>query len=420
MTTPPGPELPPFVGSAVTDVAVIGAGIAGLSTALHLAEAGISVTVLEAEHAGGGATGRSGGLVAPDFVRHTPAEAEALFPGEPGRRLVHLVGSSAARCFEIIDRHGLDCHDRRAGFWAPAHSRESVDSLRDRAAQWSERGFNVRFAGADETADRLGTDYYCGALVYSDGGALNPLAFSREMAAAAIRHGAAIHAGSRVGSVARTASGWRIETPEGRLDARRVVFAANGGNSELHPKLRKTTLPLDVIEYATEPLSPDQRAGILKDGVSFTDKKPYIFTARFDAEHRLIAAFPDYPARRSEIALKQEAHTRIGRHFPALAGLDVQYLWPGRAWINSDLMPRLYEVDRDAIAVQACNGRGIAANAALGAELGRALASNDFSDLSVSLQSPRPVRGYTIARYLPALIMFLAQARNRLSRLLGR
>lgn len=415
-TSPKGPELERYEGSSYVDVAVVGAGIAGLSTALHLVEGGASVTVLEAEVPGGGATGRSGGLLAPDLIRHTPEEVEELLGRDRGARLVNMIGSSARDCFELISRHGIVCDAEQSGFWTPAHNAAVAGNLQVRARQWQTRGFRVQYFGAKETAQKLGTDHYCGALAFADGGSVNPLAFSRGLAFAAIGSGAEIYARSPVREVKRSRTGWRLLTDHGVLEATKLVLAANGGNPELHAGLHRTILPLDVIEYATQPLSKDQRSAVLRDDIAFTDKQPYIFTARLDAAGRLIGAFPDFFIRRHDASLNAEAVSRIEKYFPVLNGVRIPYLWPGRAWINPDLLPKIYTLGENAWALQSCNGRGLASNAVLGQELAAAILNHDFSAISVRPEAPSSIRAYAIARHIPSVLMFLAYLRSRSSR----
>jgi glycine/D-amino acid oxidase-like deaminating enzyme len=121
-TAAPGPDLGRLVGAFETDVLVVGGGIAGLSTALHLAEAGIDVVVIEAGQPGSGATGQSGGLVAPDYIRHSPETIGKTIGRRAGERLTRFLGESAQYCFDLIDRHGIECDSRQDGFWSPAHT----------------------------------------------------------------------------------------------------------------------------------------------------------------------------------------------------------------------------------------------------------------------------------------------------------
>jgi len=415
-STLPGPQLSQLKGIVRSDVAIIGAGIAGLSTALHLAEAGVSVTVIEAENPGSGAIGKSAGLLAPDFIRHLPSQIEQTFGAEAGAKLIQMIGYSARSCFELIDKYGIDCDVSKHGFWTPAHSNQVAEKLKIRADEWQSRGFNVRFADRAETAQQLGANYYQGALVFEDGGALNPLAFIRGLAVHAIKLGAEIHNNSAALTLVRKNSGWSVRTAQGTIEAQYVILAANGGNSRLHPAMKNTVLPLNVIQYATVPLSPHQQAGILQNGVSFTDKQPYVFSARFDAQKRLIAPFPDFFNKRSHTVLFKEARARIKAHYPALGKVKIQHLWSGQAWINTDLLPKIYALEKSVFAIQSCNGRGIASNTVIGAEIAEAIVNKDFTRLSVRPEQPKTIKPYWIAKHIPSAIMAIARFRSRISR----
>ncbi|MEL0022326.1 MAG: FAD-binding oxidoreductase, partial [Rickettsiales bacterium] len=113
--TPPSPKFETLEGDVETDVAIIGAGFTGLSTALHLAKAGKSVTVLEAEDVGFGASGRNNGQVIPVLTRADPDYLTARF-GAAGERFVNLIGGSAAFLFDLVREHGLECEAEQSGW----------------------------------------------------------------------------------------------------------------------------------------------------------------------------------------------------------------------------------------------------------------------------------------------------------------
>lgn len=407
-TAAPGPALESLAAEIETDILVIGAGIAGLSTALHLAEAGLEVVVVEAEQPGSGATGQSGGLIAPDYIRHSPETIGKVLGRQAGEKLTRFLGGSAQYCFDLIERHGIECDQRQDGFWSPAHNEALAETQRAYAAQWSSRGFNVTFTAREDIRQALGSDRYCGGLHFADGGALNPLAYARGLAHAALKAGATIYAESPITSLSYGNGVWSAKTPGGTVKARRLVLAANGGNAALHPAMRRTVLPLRVVEFATAPLDPEQRAHVLPRGGCFTDKTPYVFSARYDGLGQLISAFPVSFMVRNQKAFQREAKRRLAGHFEALAAPQIDYLWEGTAWINMSFLPEIYDLGDNALAIQACNGRGISINTAIGRDMAAALAANSFEPLPILPRAPKPVRIHAAASIMPKVLMSLA------------
>ena len=411
-TAAPGPELAPLAAEIEADVLVIGGGIAGTATALHLAEAGIDTVLLEAGQPGDQATGWSGGLVAPDYIRHTPETIVTALGRHHGEMLTRMIGGSARAVFDLVERHAIDCDARQDGFYTPAHSEGLAESQRGYADQWRSRGYDVRFVEAREARHAFGVERYCGALRFGDGGSLNPLGYVRGLARAALTKGARLFGESPVQALRREGGRWIARTPGGAVSARRVVLAANGGNARLHPALRRTALPLHVVQFATAPLDDVQRATILPEGGAFTDKVSYLFTARLDPQGHLISAFPMSFLLRGGKAHLREARRRLRQHFAALSDPRIDHIWEGLAWVNSSFLPELYDLGDGALAIQADNGRGIGINTQLGIEVAAAIASNSRERLSVVPRTPHPIRLHAGAALLPKLLMTMAWLSN--------
>ncbi|RWQ71187.1 MAG: FAD-binding oxidoreductase, partial [Mesorhizobium sp.] len=127
-------------GALDVDLAIVGGGFSGLSTALHSAEKGISVAVLEAEIVAWGATGRNAGFVVPNFAKRDPDDIIAQLGPERGDRLVDFAAGSADLVFDLIKRHGIECDAVQSGWIQPAHSQAALEKTRSRAEQWARLG----------------------------------------------------------------------------------------------------------------------------------------------------------------------------------------------------------------------------------------------------------------------------------------
>lgn len=412
-TAEPAADLHPLRASVETDVLIIGGGIAGCSTALHLAERDIDVVLLEAGEIGDGATGQSGGLVAPDYIRHTPETVRPQFGHIAGERMTRMIGGSGQFVFDLIKRLSINCEARQDGFYTPAHTAALAEAQRATANLWAARGFPVEMVDAGRAQALFGATRYCGALRYATGGSLNPLSYVRGLAIAAAVNGARLYTQSRATRLRRQGDGWVCDTASGTVRAARVVLAANGGgNARLHPAMHNTTLPLNVTQFASAPIDPEQHSVILPKGGAFTDKFPYLFTARVDLQKRIISAFPDNYFIRDEAGARKEAVRRLKQYFDILDRPEIDFLWKGKAWLNTSFLPEVYDLGDDAFAIQACNGRGIANNSVIGAELASMLASGHRDALSVPMHRPTPIRFHFIASIMPKFLMSLAYLSN--------
>jgi hypothetical protein len=197
MTAPPAPETVAFSGKADADVVIVGGGYTGFSTALHLAERGVRVILLEGAEIGYGGSGRNVGLVnAGMWVM--PDELPGVLGDLYGSRLLDLLGNAPRLVFDLVEKHAIDCEINPAGTLHCAVGQSGLDELKQRAEQWSRRGAPVRLLDAAETAVKVGTDAYAGALLDMRAGTIQPLAYARGLSRAAIAAGAQVFTGSPV------------------------------------------------------------------------------------------------------------------------------------------------------------------------------------------------------------------------------
>ena len=394
LTAPPPPATGPLGGEVTADVAVIGAGFTGLSAALHLAEGGARVAVLEAAEIGFGGSGRNVGLVnAGLWVM--PDDLPKVLGAEHGERLLRLLGEAPALVFDLIERYGIACEAQRAGTLHCAVGPKGLAEITARAAQWAARGAPVRLIGATDAAARTGSNAYAGALLDERAGTIQPLAYVRGLARAAIDAGALVFTRSPV-SAARQATGgaWRLEAPEGAVTAPWVVVATNAyGAGSPFPQVAAELVPLPYFQVATRPLGHNLRATILPGREGAWDTKEVLSSFRLDAAGRLLFGSVGALRGTGEPVHRAWARRAIRRLFPQLGEVAFETAWYGRIGMTSDNVPRFHELAPKVIGFSGYNGRGIAPGTIFGRILARhILGQGDRTDLPLPVTAPETVR----------------------------
>lgn len=387
-----------------TDVAVVGAGIAGVSTAFHLGTMGIRTVVLEAARQPIAATAASAGVIAPQLTRHTPGDVLKRLGAEAGGRFLRLLAESGRYLFDLARDLEIDCAAQPTGFLNPIPGEEGAARLRRVLEEWAPFRDDLRLAGGAETRALTGADGYAACLVDPGGGAIDPVAFVQGLAGALPPLIVQLFRESPVTSIARRNRRWVLTTPQGTLTARRVVLCANGANRTLHPALARTVLPLAVYQVATAPPPASMRAAILPGGQALTDSSANVFSIRFDGEGRLITAWPAM-GELGAGALTRAINDRLAASLPAWRETPLDFGWKGVAWMNANLLPRITVVDEDLFAVQACNGRGLALNTVIGREIARLFQAPGAYRPAIPLGRPARIPGYALARHMPGLII---------------
>ncbi|MGX5802593.1 NAD(P)/FAD-dependent oxidoreductase [Bradyrhizobium sp. Arg314] len=398
------------------DLAVVGGGFAGLSTALHVAERGISVALLEAEIIAWGATGRNAGFVVPNFAKMDPSAIIAHLGQDHGGRLIDFAAGSADLVFDLVKRHGIDCHALQNGWIQPAHSVAALEKVKARAGQWAARG-RPAVTLDSPTVERLtGVRGYAGGWMDRSGGLLDPVAYARGLADAAEKVGARIFEHSRVTAIERTAQGWTLKTPSGSVRAGKVLIATNAYGGELNPALGKTYIPLRVFQIATAPLPRSIRSRLLPGGQGVGDTRRNLLTFRFDSENRLISGGMHVVGAGAETRVPQAIWRRLATHLELPDVPPLQYSWSGMAAVEPDFLPRLVDLGPGLIAGFACNGRGIAMTTAMGKALADWAGGMNAGDLPLPFAPPSPISFHNVVRYAPNVLLAWSILRDRLER----
>ena len=372
-TAPAGPECPPLDSNDDADVAVVGAGYTGLSTALHLARAGRRVVVLDAGEPGWGCSGRNGGQVNPGGMKMLPDDVVATLGPVWGERFLEFGDRSCDLVFELIERYGIECEALRPGYVQGGYGAKGRRFNREWARQWTERGRGTRFLERDEIAALIGTRRYDSGMYDARGGSVQPLAYARGLARAAIEEGAAIHGASAATAVLHDGAGWSVRTERASVRCEFVVLATNGYTGDLWPGLRETVVPVASFVTATAPLGHNVLPSVLPGRHAVSETARIIVYYRLDRQGRFIIGGR---GRWFDVADHGDAsHVRAAavRLFPQLEGVEWEYRWAGWPAITRDHLPRLLALDRGVYAGLGYNGRGVASATLMGQQLAGAI-----------------------------------------------
>ncbi|GMQ76516.1 MAG: FAD-binding oxidoreductase [Gammaproteobacteria bacterium] len=390
-TATPAPVCAPLAGDQQVDIAVVGAGFTGLSAALHLAEVGHAVRVLEAVQPGWGASGRNGGQVNPGW-KLLPKEIETLHGRQQGRRINAMAHAACDLVFDLIDRHGIDCDAERPGYVQGAQSRRGITFLENWARQWTARGAPVELLSRRETGELLGTEIYLRALLDRRGGNIQPLSYARGLARAAMAAGAEIHADSPALSLRRDAGGWKLETSNGSLRAQQVLICTNGYTGSLWPGLAAVVVPVPSFVAASEPLDDTRRAAILPGRHAVSETRRVQVYYRMDADGRFVIGGRGHLFDAAEMGEVAHVHAEACRLYPTLAGVKWQFHWGGYTAMTLSHTPKLMALAPGLHAGMGYNGRGIAMATMMGKQLAMAVAG-ERPDMPVESLSRVPLHG---------------------------
>jgi gamma-glutamylputrescine oxidase len=369
----PAPDRERLRGEVTADVCVVGGGIAGCSTALHLAERGYDVVLLEGKRIAWGASGRSGG--------------QAIFGFAAGQdKLVAQVGREAARrMFDVsvealdllqdrVARHAIDCDLSRGQMHValkPRHETE-LKAWRDELA--SDYGYtSLSWLDRKEVRSRLATERYTGGLYDTRSGHLHPLNYTLGLAAAAEAAGARLFEGSQV---ARLEHGPAVvvQTAEGRVRARHVALCCNAYIDDLAPTLRARIMPIGTYIVATEPLGQARCEALIRDNVAVADVNWVIDYFRRSADHRLLfggrVSYSGLDPRNTWRATR----ARMVKVFPQLADTRIDYAWGGYVDITMSRAPDFGRLAPNVYYLQGFSGHGIALTGMAGRLVAEAIA----------------------------------------------
>ena len=415
----PAPERPALETDLSAEVCVIGAGFTGLSTALHLAERGVEVVVLEAQRAGWGASGRNGGQIGVGQRVEQPY-VEDMVDADTAQGAWEIGRDAAALVKELAARHGIDCA-LKDGLMYVNHRRRYDGPMRDYAAHMQARyGADFRYLSPGEVRERLGAPGLHGGLLKPSGGHLHPLNYARGLARAAEAAGARIHELSEATAI-EAASGTSgtggvvVRTAAGSVSAKTVVTACNGYLGDLLPEAAERVMPINNYVLATAPLPEDRARALIRDDVAVADSRFVVNYYRLREDRRMLFGGGESYGWTFPKDLKGCLRKRLLKVFPQLGDTAITHAWGGTLAITPSRLPLWGELRPGVFNASGYSGSGVALATMAGKVLAEAL-TGDRRRLQAmaALPTPRFPGGARLRR--PALVaaMLFAQLRDAL------
>ena len=349
-------DYPPLKGATTADVCVIGAGFTGISTALHLAERGYKVHVVEANKVGWGASGRNGGQMIGGISGDARLAAAAGTDGE--RKLWEMGWAGHEIIRQRVAKYNIDC-DLKTGYVDVAIKPRHVRDLEADYEMLQKYNFPHHFAmlSKEETQDLLGTQAYIGALRNDGNGHVHPLNLCIGEAVAAVSVGVTISEQSPVVEIKRGPKA-TVVTAEGSVTADFVVLAGNAYHF-LEPKLKGKLFPVNSFIIGSEPLSDELVQQINRDDVAVCDPNYILTYFRLSADKRMLFGGRfNYFGSDPEV-IKRNLVPRLIKLYPQLANTKFDFGWGGTIGVTANRVPQMGKLAPNIIYSQGYSGHGV-------------------------------------------------------------
>lgn len=401
----------PAEGDLRADVCVIGGGFTGLSAALHLARAGQDVVLIDANRLGSGASGRNGGQVGTGQRVEQP-ELEKLVGFDDARKLWDI-GLEAVALVRTLAKAGGTDPGYRPGIIHADHKPRLADDSRAYVAHMHEvYGYGrMRYLGAEEIRHEVGSQGYHSGLLDMGGGHLHPLRYAFGLARLAADAGVRVYENTRMTGL----DGTTVITERARIQADRVVLAMNGYHNNAEGSLARRVMPINNFIVATEPLAPEQAAGVIRSGYAVADSRFVVNYFRLSADNRLLFGGGESYGYRFPSDIAAKVRRPMAQVFPQLAQTRIDYAWGGTLGITMSRLPHFAQIAPGVLSASGFSGHGVAMATMAGKMLAEAVSGQATRfDLMAGLPTARFPGGTLLRAPLLVAAMMWYALRDRL------
>ncbi|WP_375266588.1 NAD(P)/FAD-dependent oxidoreductase [Planktotalea sp.] len=346
-----------FRGETSADVCIVGGGYTGLYAALHLAELGYDVVVLEAHRVGFGASGRNGGQLG-SGQRMDQDGLEDLMGQDTAHKFWTLAEGAKKLVKDLIAKHNIDCH-LKPGVADLGFGKRDVGELQDYAKKLQDDyGYaDIIPLNKEESQALCPSPAYEGGMMDWGAAHLQPLSFALGLANAASNAGARIFENAHVHHIKEGAK-VTVQTDQGRVKADHVILAGNGYLGNLNRKVAARVMPINNFIVATEPLGDDAAKVLTKD-IAVADTKFVVNYFRLSHDNRLLFGGGESYGYRFPNDITAKVRKPMCEIFPHLRDVKIDYAWGGTLGITMTRMPYLARVAPNILSASGYSGHGV-------------------------------------------------------------
>ena len=370
------PSRPALEGDVQADVCVVGAGFSGLSAALHCLQQGRSVTVLESNFIGWGASGRNGGQIV-NGLNASLERIESRFDANTAQFVGTMLQEGASIIRDFVATHAIDCDLKQRNVYV-GFNKKHMQELEAKQSLWRIHGMDDHeLLDKDALQAYVKSEIYYGGMVDHSGGHLHPLNLALGEAAAIEKLGGSIYENTSVTSVNTDSKQPTLITNNGRVTCNTLVLCGNAYLGQAVPKLAPRVMPVSTQVMATEPLGDELAHSLLPNDACVEDVRYILDYYRLSADKRLLFGGGTIYGGRDPKSVEKKLRPNMEKVFPELKHVKVEYAWSGNFALSFSRVPQLGRLGENTFFAMGYSGHGVTGSHLFGRLISEGIAGRD-------------------------------------------